>query len=163
MKPLILAFLLYLPMPAEDFDNPHKPAQLESIAAAIEQAADGNRRLAALLISTGFIETKYSLRIHNGHCASWECDHGRARGPWQVWRNGMPQKDWTNMRGLGHTEDQALAAKRVLVRGLAMCGTVRGAIARYVGLPCDARGPTLEKRFEWYQRAYRALRKDASS
>lgn len=163
MKSLALAFLLYLPVCAEDYDDPRKDAQLASIASAAEHAADGNRRMLALLLSTGFVETKYSLRIHDGHCATWECDHGRARGPWQTWRNGMTRKEWTLMRGLGHTEEQALAARNVLARGLKMCGTVQGAIARYVGLPCDARGPSLMKRFEWYQRAYRALRKDDAS
>lgn len=163
MKPLILAFLLYLPVCSEDVEDSRKDSQLESVATAIDEVSEGNRRMAALLASTGFVETKYSLRIHDGHCASWECDHGRARGPWQVWRNGMSKRDWTRMRGLDHTQEEALAAKRVLAVGLKRCGTVRGAIARYVGLPCDARSPALDKRFEWYQRAYRALRKDNAS
>lgn len=160
MIPQALAFLLSLPVYAEDIGDERKPAQLEIIAESVSKVAGDNRRMLALLLSQGHVETGYSLRIHVGRCRSWECDHGRARGPWQTWRNGMSENEWALMRGLEHTENQAAAAKGVLEVGLKKCGTVRGALARYVGLPCDARTPDLEIRFRWYQRAYRALRKD---
>jgi hypothetical protein len=162
VKAAILAFLLHLPVFHEDIGDPRKPAQLEVIAEAVaDVSADssvGARRLAALEISTAWVETHFSLRIHDGRCASWECDHGRARGPWQAWRLNMSRERWGKMRGIENTREQALVARSHLLEGLNMCGSVRGAIAMYVGLPCEARSKNLDERFYWYQRAYRALK-----
>lgn len=159
MKEWLLSFLLSLPVYAEDAGDSRKRAQLENVASAVDAVAGEDRTMAALLLSTGWVETGYSLRIHDGHCQTWECDHGRARGPWQVWKNGRPKTQWALMRGLEHTPEQAQAAAEVLRAGLKKCGNVRGAIARYVGLPCSARNAHLEVRFLWFKRAQNIIRK----
>lgn len=159
MKTAILLFLFSLPVYPEDVDSPRKVYQLDRVADAIANVSDDNRKLAALLASTGFSETGYSLRIHVGRCKSWECDHGRARGPWQTWRHELKRENWAKMRGIENTELQARHAAMRLKIGLEQCGgNSRGAIARYMGLPCDSELSIVNDRFKWYKRAYRALK-----
>jgi hypothetical protein len=161
MKALILLWLLALPVYGEDRADPRKPDQLEVIATAIDAVsteAAAPRKMAALLLATGWNETGWSLRVHDGHCKSWECDGGRARGPWQTQRNSMPLERWEQMRGFQNTRAQAEAARERILLGLAQChGSERGAIARYLGHACDARSEQLDDRYDWYMRAYRAL------
>src|SRR6266576_1369009 len=157
MKELLLIFLLGLPIYQEDVDSLIKPGQLDTVAGAVAEVAGGNRRLAALLVVIGHAETGYSLRIHEGHCRPWECDHGRARGPWQTWRNGMPAEKWAKMRGLQNTKEQASQARVIVENGLRICGTPRGAFAHYMGLPCRSQNSLVELRMRLYRRALRAL------
>lgn len=160
MRAALLVFLLKLPVYPEDIDNPRKAVQLERVSEAIAEIAGTDRRLAALLASTGFVETGYSIRIHEGRCKSWECDHGRARGPWQTWRHELGPKDWAKMRGIENTVIQVQFASARLQLGIAQCGNIKGAIARYMGLPCDSELPIINERMKWYRRAYQALKED---
>lgn len=163
MKALILAFLLTLPVANEDVGDTRKPLQLETIASAIAETA-ATPEEAAMLIATGYEESKFSLRIHAGRCKPHECDGGKARGPWQVWRAKMPAKLWRKMHGLGNTHEQARQAQRRLMWGQAWClGNEYGAMARYLGLSCSYRGPLIRRRLELYEKALNALRFERSA
>jgi hypothetical protein len=158
MKAAILAFLLSLPVAREDVNDSRKELQLTAIAIAIDDASASTED-AAMLIATGYLESHFSLRIHAGQCLPNECDGGRARGPWQVWRNRMHAEEWNRMHGLRYTESQAIVAKKRLMLGQWQCrGSVYGAMARYLGLPCYDRTARVKPRLELYERALNALR-----
>lgn len=156
MSPLLLAGALAY-VGAEDRPRAEKPAQLMTIAWAAVEASHGRPTLLAMLLAVGFLETGYSLRVHEGYCHATECDKGRARGPWQTWRNGMSEESWARMTGLINTLEQAKVAASRLAWGMHKCGTVRGALAVYMGLGCFARSPHLDLRYGEYTRALRAV------
>jgi hypothetical protein len=109
----ILVALALLPRFHEDREAVGKVAQEQAIATAVQKAAKGDADVAAFLLAWGDAETHFSLRIHRGQCFKWECDRGRARGPWQLHRNGMAPELWDKMHGVEHVELQAIeAAKR---------------------------------------------------
>jgi hypothetical protein len=158
MQTLILAFLLSLPVSYDDPRSVEKTAQLEVIARAISDASP-TPEAAAMLIATGYLESHFSLRIHLGQCKPYECDGGKARGPWQVQRNRMLLDEWDRMTGLENIEVQARAAQTRLGAGLSWCeGSAYGALAIFLGLPCSDRSWRVAPRFELYERALNALR-----
>ena len=158
MQTLILTFLLTLPVFHEDQRDARKRDQLEMIAQAIATVSE-TREEAAMLVATGYAESNFGLRIHEGQCLPHECDGGKARGPWQMWRgNGMLLEQWARMVGFANTEAQALAAHRRLARGLGWCGSHYGALVNYLGLPCETRGAKVDQRLDLYERALHALR-----
>lgn len=153
----ILAVLLALPTYAEDRDRPEeKREQLRAVAQAIADASE-SRAEAALLIASGWEETGWSLRVHEGRCRPNECDHGQARGPWQLHRDGMPQETWDQMAGLENTATQARTAAKRIQWYRVSCGDTTGAIARYFGLPCSNRTERVWHRFRTYRRILDAL------
>lgn len=105
LRGAILALLLSYPRAAEDASEPalHRVNRLADMADGIALAsrratctgqwagfpcrrrwADSPESLAALLAATAFGETGLSARLQRGACRPHECDHGAARGSWQV-------------------------------------------------------------------------------
>src|SRR5271157_2722469 len=107
----ILYVVLTLPLFHEDLQAEDKRAQLEAIASAVDSVAQ-NALEAAFLVAWGNAETNFSLRIHRGECSAWECDGGKARGPWQAHRNGMPEERCAKMIGIDNVQVQAEQAIR---------------------------------------------------
>ena len=133
---VILAALLRLAPWHQDHDAPEaRRALLEPIAAAIAATAR-SREEAAALVAVGWSETKFARAVLEGHCdrmpAGSRCDHGRARGPWQVhaWcRDAWALPD-------GSPEAYTPAARcvlRALRGGLQRCSSWHGAMAALLG------------------------------
>lgn len=124
-----------------DVETPEmRQIRLQTTAEAIDSAADGNDQLAALLIMTGYEETRFARHIHEGKCGQHpkspknECDSGRAGTPWQIQHGSwLPKEKWEEMIGvdLGSTEKAAKYAAGLLERGRRYCGSVEGAISLY--------------------------------
>lgn len=156
----ILALLLSLPIWPEDAQHwDQKQAQLVTIADAVAAYAETPAE-AALLLASGFEESGFSLRIHAGQCHPDECDHGRARGPWQLQRDGMSLESWDQMSGVENTPAQVRTAVKRLRFYREMCGDTPGTIARYFGLRCRERTPGVAHRFRTYRRFLDFLEED---
>lgn len=155
----ILAMLLSQPVYREDRApelEPTKRAQLELIARAEERAVSSVKgwpgaplELARLMNAVLRYETAASLRIHAGECrvAIGECDHGRARGPFQQQvTRFVPQGTWERLAGVDEasTDLAARVAAQALVRARASCRSlervpgdwVRMTLASYAGRGC---------------------------
>lgn len=99
--------------------------------------------LAALLITTGYWESKFLARIGAGRCEKWECDpakdragriYHRARGFYQIQASpAVTVYEWRHMRGLGEYRVfvASAVAARLLSRHYANCKTIQGAISGY--------------------------------
>jgi hypothetical protein len=134
----ILAVALSLVVFHEDREaSAEKTAQLNAIAAAVAEFTKTPDE-AAFLLAWGQAETNYSLRIQRGQCRRWECDRGRARGPWQAHRNGMPLERWERMVGVENTRVQAEQAARHARWALRQCkdDPIRGAFRVLGGNAC---------------------------
>lgn len=106
LKAILIALAL-LPRFGEDREAVGKVVQEEAIARGVLRASKGDKDLAAFLLAWEDAETHGSLRIHRGECYRWECDHGRARSPWQLHRNAMSAQRWKLMNGVENTQAQA--------------------------------------------------------
>ena len=168
----ILALLLALPRYSADTETAEqRTKRLETVATSIDvvsesatcsgryEGKEGCKRfwplsakaLQRLLITEGFFETGFAQRVHEGHCLKHECDGGRARGPWQLQRNGlMPIEAWEKMTDDGEesTRVGAFYAARKLAQDLNACQSMEGAIARYAtGSSCTWSGAPARVRF----------------
>jgi len=134
---ILSSVLAALPIYKEDRGAPEKPAQLAGIAAAIAEHSRTAEE-AAFLAAWAYSETKFSLRIHSGRCRPQECDRGRARGPYQPHRNGMPFEQWERMHGVENTWVQTEHAARQVRWALRQCpgDRIRGAFRVLGGLAC---------------------------
>jgi hypothetical protein len=112
MLKAVLVALALLPRFHEDREAVGKVVQENAIAAAIAKVTS-NPDEAAFLLAWGDAETHYSLRIHEGRCFRWECDRGRARGPWQLHRNGRSLELWDRMHGVDNVDVQAREALKM--------------------------------------------------
>lgn len=153
---LILAALLALP-------GVKNEGHLEAVAAGIQGAVlqatctgdwaatddcvptwtRSPEELAALLITTGYWESKFLARIGAGRCEKWECDpskdrsgrlYHRARGFYQVQAStAVTADEWRHMYGLGEYRVfvASSVAARLLGRHHASCKTIQGAISGY--------------------------------
>jgi hypothetical protein len=146
-----------------------KQAQAQVIAQAIADVAESaegwsgrQRELATLLLTVAWHETRFSLRIHEGNCKPYECDHGRARGLWQLHvQPSLPREEWIHVAGLD-VESTRLAAReaaKALSRSRNMCaGRARGTeliaqtLAAYAGAGCGGRLPDVEARVRTFRR-----------
>jgi hypothetical protein len=112
-----------------------KAAQLAGFARAIALAADkppapvSRKDWAAMLIVVAGRETHFSLRLQRGECFAWECDRGRARGPWQPHKNLFNAPVWDKLVGLEFVDVQARAASDALGRGFWTCNPQRTGVA----------------------------------
>lgn len=134
----VLAVLQMLAVFGEDRSaTAEKAAQLNGLAAAVVSVAR-DKDEAAFLIAWGDHETRYSLRIHRGHCRPLECDRGRARGPWQNHRNGLSDEKWEALHGVELTRLQAEEAARRARWALNQCKAdrIRGAFRVLGGNGC---------------------------
>jgi len=149
-----------------------KREQAQLIASAISRAAEGaqgwpgsKRELATLLLTVAWHETRLSLRIHDGHCKPFECDHGRARGLWQLHAHASLSRDrWLTVAGLDEqsTFNAASEAALALTRSRHMCRQrgadwVASTISAYAGRGCGGGLPDLDARVRTYRRLF-ALR-----
>lgn len=152
-----------LPVYYEDKDaGPEKDEQLLTIATTVakysRKAPLPPRQWAALLLTIGFHESTYSLRIHAGKCKPRECDHGKARSPWQLHRNMDNEKVWDKLTGVDNIEEQVWAADHLLRRVARTCvnGTglvdVPGILTAYAGRRCFHDWPGLGDRLNTYAR-----------
>ena len=104
----ISAALATLPVFHEDRANPYKGAQLVTVAKAVA-AVSRTREEAAFLLAIGHHESGHSFRIQLGVCRSFECDRGKALGPYQIHRNGRSESDWHGFVGLSLEATKAAA------------------------------------------------------
>lgn len=157
-KATLLA-LLMLPQFHEDrASQADKAAQRNGIADAIA-AEKLTPDQAAFLVAWGDAETHYSLRIHAGRCAKWECDRGRARGPWQLHRSAdMTADTWARMHGIENVRVQAREAARRVRWALRECrGDARGAFALLGGRGCAGSIPGVDARVATFERLRRRM------
>lgn len=113
----ILAMILSLGIAKEDRApeiTERKHEQLETVARSIAVVAE-TPELAAMLITLGWFESKFAIRIAEGRCKPFECDRGRARGPFQIHRRaGMTDAEWDGL--LGTNAEATLASTREAAR-----------------------------------------------
>ncbi len=155
LKAILLALAL-LPRFAEDREAIGKVVQEEHLARAVHKAAR-NADEAAFLLAWGDAETHFSLRIARGECFKWECDKGRARGPWQMHRNGMALAQWDRMHGLENIGSQAAQAARLARWALSECraqgdARVLGAFRLLGGKSCTGSLPGEADRLAAFKR-----------
>jgi hypothetical protein len=152
-----------LPVFHEDRGAEGKKEQLDAVAIAVAQASFGHprspREWSALLLTIGFHESTFSLRIHRGECnlKKRECDAGRARSGWQMHRNLFTAPLWEKLQGLEHTEVQARAASEALERGYWTCARsgvpwLQGTINGYAGRRCSDNWPGLQQRMATFDK-----------
>lgn len=164
---LMLAAILALPVFAEDVDSPAKAAQLEAVAAGIAQASVDRpkpaRDWAALLLTVGYHESGFSLRILNNQCKRFECDPAvvdgvrifRARGVFQTHRNKHNEQYWDALPG--NPVLQAKVASDMLARAYWNCARsgvpwTQATLSSYAGRRCDAEWPGLQQRLATFAR-----------
>jgi hypothetical protein len=138
MLKVVIAAVYMLTVFHEDTKgSPEKSAQLNAVAAAVAEFARSPDEV-AFLLAWAKHETNLSLRIHAGQCRAWECDRGKARGPWQAHRNGMPLERWDRMHGVENTRAQAEHAARMARWALRQCpdDRIRGAFRVLGGRAC---------------------------
>jgi hypothetical protein len=153
-----------LPCFHEDRGNPDKSAQLDAIAAAITEVSQDAprppREWAALLLTIGYHESTFSLRIHRGECKPHECDQGRARSAWQLHKNLFTAPVWDQLHGIEHTAVQVKAASDALRRAYFTCSRsgvpwLQATLNAYAGRRCSAEWPGLDRRVSTYGRLSR--------
>ena len=152
LKAILLAILAF-PLFHEDTQSDEKRAQLEAVANAVASVSQTPDE-AAFLLAWGKSETNFSLRIHRGECKDWECDGGKARGPWQAHRNGMPDEFWDKMIGVENVQAQAEQAVKHARWALHACpgDRIRGAFRVLAGRGCQSplRGENVRiTEFKW--------------
>jgi hypothetical protein len=144
-----------LPCFVEDRGDPDKSAQLDAIAAAIadvsRDAPRSPREWAALLLTIGYHESTFSLRIQRGQCKPHECDNGRARSAWQLHKNLFTAPVWDQLHGVENTAVQVRAASDVLKRAYFTCSRsgvpwLQATLNGYAGRRCSAQWPGLDQR-----------------
>jgi hypothetical protein len=112
--------------------------------------------LRAYLVTLGWWESKFSKRVHERRCRSYECDAWRilnsqgelvriihrSRSPWQFQRWGYVAKDWDAYQGADpkSTRHAAWAAAKVISRAHRACRSHAGAFTYYAtGGRCSSR------------------------
>jgi hypothetical protein len=153
-----------LPCFHEDRGDPDKSAQLDAIAAAVAEvsrdAPRPPREWAALLLTIGYHESTFSLRIHRGQCKPHECDRGKARSAWQLHKNLYTAPIWDQLHGLEHTQIQVRAASDALKRAYFTCSRsgvpwLQATLNGYAGRRCSAQWPGLDQRTSTFNRLSR--------
>ena len=153
-----------LPCFVEDRGDPDKSAQLDAIAAAIadvsRDAPRSPREWAALLLTIGYHESTFSLRIQRGQCKPHECDNGRARSAWQLHKNLFTAPVWDQLHGVENTTIQVRAASDALKRAYFTCSRsgvpwLQATLNGYAGRRCSAEWPGLDQRVSTFGRLNR--------
>lgn len=160
----VRAALDSLPCFHEDRGDPNKDAQLDAIAAAVAEVSQDAprppREWAALLLTVGFHESTFSLRIHRGECKPYECDRGRARSGWQLHKNLYTAPVWDQLHGIEHTAIQVRAASDALRRAFFTCQRsgepwLQGTLSAYAGRRCGVGSLGMEQRVATFNRLSR--------
>lgn len=153
-----------LPTFVEDRGDPNKAAQLDAIAAAIADASRdaprAPREWAALLLTIGYHESTFSLRIQRGECKPHECDRGRARSAWQLHKNLFTAPIWDQLHGIENTTIQVQAASDALKRAYFTCSRsgvpwLQATLNAYAGRRCSGEWPGLDQRVSTFNRLSR--------
>ncbi len=153
-----------LPCFVEDRGDPDKSAQLDAIAAAIadvsRDAPRPPREWAALLLTIGYHESTFSLRIHRGQCKPHECDNGRARSAWQLHKNLFTAPVWDQLHGIENTSIQVQTASDALKRAYFTCSRsgvpwLQATLNGYAGRRCSSEWPGLDQRVSTFNRLLR--------
>ena len=153
-----------LPCFVEDRGDPDKAAQLDAIASAIAEVSGDAprppREWAALLLTIGYHESTFSLRIQRGQCKPHECDHGRARSAWQLHKNLFTAPIWEQLHGIENTQVQVRAASDALKRAYFTCSRsgvpwLQATLNGYAGRRCSAEWPGLDQRVSTFNRLQR--------
>jgi hypothetical protein len=153
-----------LPCYVEDRDDPDKSAQLDAIAAAVAEvskdAPRAPREWAALLLTIGYHESTFSLRIQRGHCKPYECDRGRARSAWQLHKNLFTAPVWDQLHGVENTKVQVRAASDALKRAYFTCSRsgvpwLQATLNGYAGRRCSGEWPGLGQRVSTFNHLLR--------
>lgn len=142
--------------------TPEKAAQLHTLAVEVARVSARDRkpplpprRWAALILTVGFHESTFSLRIHRGACKPHECDRGKARGPFQQQENMYTRPVWDRMTGIENTRVQVEAVDSFLRRHVMTCPSprqadditpVEGILTGYAGRRCGSRWKGLDER-----------------
>lgn len=161
MYELIVAAILSLPVYKDDAGDERKREQLTLIARAVDEASS-TPELEALLLTVAYHESGYSLRIHAGECRPLECDHGRAKGLWQLHRTARNHAYWNELDGLGEDRTRlaakeaaaALVRARGAVRSKMICRDVdpiQATLSVYAGRRCDSDWKGLAPRMRTYR------------
>ena len=153
-----------LPCFVEDRGDPDKSAQLDAIAAAIadvsRDAPRPPREWAALLLTIGYHESAFSLRIQRGQCKPHECDNGRARSAWQLHKNLFTAPVWDQLHGIENTSIQVRTASEALKRAYFTCSRsgvpwLQATLNGYAGRRCSSEWPGLDQRVSTFNRLLR--------
>jgi hypothetical protein len=153
-----------LPCFHEDRGNADKGPQLDAIATAIAEvsrdAPRPPREWAALLLTIGYHESTFSLRIHRGECKPHECDQGRARSAWQLHKNLFTAPIWDQLHGIENTAVQVRAASDALKRAYFTCSRsgvpwLQATLNAYAGRRCSSEWPGLNQRASTFGRLSR--------
>jgi hypothetical protein len=153
-----------LPCFVEDRGDARKDGQLAAIAAAVadvsRDAPRPPREWAALLLTVGYHESTFSLRIHRGDCKPHECDRGRARSAWQLHKNLFTEPVWEQLHGLENTAVQVRAASDALRRAYYTCSRsgvpwLQATLNGYAGRRCSSQWPGLDQRTATFSRLQR--------
>ena len=119
------AMLARLPVPKADREPARaelRAEQLDAFAVAIATVSADRpnpRQYAAFLVALGGAETNFDSRLVLGVCASWQCDHGRAKGAFQNWSVSFTHELWAVADG--NIPAQVAMADRTLRRSMTRC------------------------------------------
>lgn len=167
-----LAALLKLPVYKDDRADERKPAQLAAVAFEVSRlkppSGVGAKEWRALVLAVGEAESGYSLRIMEGLCRPHECDHGRARSPWQMHENPWTRPVWAELQGFEGLRVQVQAVDGMLKRAYFQCERSRPdgfwasqTLLAYAGKGCVDRTIApwrgLELRLQYWRVAWRAM------
>jgi hypothetical protein len=109
----------------------------------------------ALMVAIAENETRLSQRIADGNCKPHECDHGRAKGLWQIHANTLNRDIWAKQDG--DIALQAHLASDALKRAYWTCSRsgvpwLQGTLNAFAGRRCGDTWHGLGARIATYQR-----------
>lgn len=136
-----------------------KRTELETLAREVarvsRKAPLPPRQWAALLLTVGYHESTYSIRIVQGDCRKYECDGGRARGAFQGHRlAAMTAETWSKMVGIGNLPTQVEQADQLLRRHVRTCpgDVVTSIVTGYMGKRCGGEDAQVAERLATFRR-----------
>lgn len=172
LKEAVFIALNTLPIYKEDQGKlEEKAAQYRDISTGLAQAVEEFRpywsgspeQLAAVTITIGYAESGYSLRIQSDGCRSWECDHGRALGLFQMHQDAvshpvlwkyLPGMDWESVELSTREAVRRVTASRRRCGGLERRGQdwVPMTFSAYRNGHCIGHWRGLDERVRTYQK-----------
>lgn len=167
-----LAAVLKLPVYKEDLADERKPAQIAAIALEVSRLRPppgvNAKEWRALVLAVGEAESGFSLRIMEGLCKPHECDHGRARSPWQMHENDHTRPFWQSLQGFEGLRVQVDQADKMLKRAYFQCERsnpegfwAEQTVLAYAGKGCVNRTIApwkgLDLRLNYWRLAWRAM------
>jgi hypothetical protein len=148
----IFIILNALPRHYTDKNEVGRSERLQSLSVSI---AEGTERvienklfgdtatLAAAVVYFGNVESHYAYRIHAGFCKSWECDKGKAVGPWQIQKvDSWTDEYWRFLHGssIEVVSEQARIVATRIAGNFGICHSMSGAFGLYnTGNFCDSK------------------------